>query len=170
MRLITTIIAASTVLFFAGCSKHECEDSSPAQVSQGGTKLPDVFVYVLDGGVAVPNYPLNVHCGPTVTSNGSGRIMFSSGGCTTISEINLGSNCFQRNTYYWLKPPGNSTSRKYLRFKFDNSFDFSTLSSALVRFEPSTYTWAVPNPVAGFDFAIYDSRKTLPACQGLVRQ
>lgn len=131
--------------------------------------LPNVFVYAFDNGQAVPNYVFSIHCGPTAATNNSGRLMFG-GACTTVTQVGAAGYCFDLNKYYWLLPPGNSTSRKFLRFKFTAPFDPSTLSSALVRYEPSTYEWDVPNNVPGFEWAVYDTRKALPACQGQVRQ
>jgi hypothetical protein len=169
MRTITTILAASALLTFGGCSKHECEDSAPAQ-EVGNAKIPNVFVFAQDNGVAVPNFSFSIHCGATTVTNGQGRLMFTSGGCPTVMEIAAGGACFQRNTYYWIKPPGTSNNRKFLRFNFTNAFDFTQLTSALVRYETNTYTWTVPNPTVGFEWMIYDTRKTLPACQGAIRQ
>ena len=170
MRTITTILAASALLTFGGCSKHECEDSAPAQQEVGNAKIPNVFVYAQNAGTAVPNYAFSIHCGGTTPTNAQGRLMFSSGGCPTVNEIAAGGACFQRNTYYWIMPPGTSNNRKFLRFNFTSAFDFTQLTSALVRYETTTYDWSVPNPIVGFEWMIYDTRKTLPACQGAVRQ
>ncbi len=170
MRTITTILAASALLSLGGCSKHECEDSAPAQQEVGNAKVPNVFVYAQNNGVALPNYAFSVHCGPSTIMNASAMLMFTSGGCPTVMEIAAGGGCFERNKYYWLKPPGTSNSRKFLRFSFDNSFDPALLNSPLVRYEASSYTWVVPNAVQGFEWMIFDTRKTLPACQGAIRQ
>jgi hypothetical protein len=164
-------MVVATAVLLAGCGKHECESSTPGVAEgQGSAKIPNVFVHASNGGQAVPNLQLNVHCGPTLTTNASANLMFG-GACTQISQLAAGNYCFERNTYYFLKPTGNSTSRMFLRFKFDNTFDPAALTSALVRYEPNSYTWTVPNQVPGFEYAIYDTRKNLPFCSGgIIRQ
>lgn len=158
------------VLLWSGCTKHECDDSSAAVVEgQGAAKNNNIFVYASDGGQPAVGYQFSIHCGPLATTNASGRLMFG-GACTTTSEVGAAGYCFQNNQYYWLIPPGTSTSRQFLRFKFLNGFDPSALTMALVRYEPSTFTWTVPIGDPNFEWAIYDTRKRLPACQGAVRQ
>jgi hypothetical protein len=171
MKAINTGILAIAALLLTACSKYEFDNgASPVVDGQGSAKSPNVFVYASDGGQAVANYQFAVHCGPVMATNASGRLTFG-GGCTTLSQLGAGNHCFERNTYYFLKPPGNSNGRKFLRFKFSSTFDPSTLTSALVRYEPDAYTWTVPNQVPGFEYAIYDIQKDLPFCHGsIIRQ
>lgn len=166
----TLLLSTATVLLWSGCAKHECDESNAAVVEgQGSAKISNVFVYALDAGQPVPGYQFSIHCGPQATTNANGRLMFG-GACTTTSEVGAAGYCFRSNEYYWLIPPGTSTSRQFLRFKFLSGFDPNALSVALVRYEPSTYTWSVPVGDPNFEWAIYDTRKRLPACQGAVRQ
>ncbi|MEO8067331.1 MAG: hypothetical protein ABI599_06530 [Flavobacteriales bacterium] len=168
MKKLTHALLVSTLLF-AGCSKHECQDTAPGQQDLGATKIPHAFVAVIDGGAQVPGYAFNVHCGSGLSSDGSGQLIFGTTGCASLSQVSVGSYCFQRNTFYYLKPTVGGADRTFLKFKFDNTFDYNSLGLIFIRFEPSTMTWVVPSGVQGFESYIYDQRKALPVCQG-VRQ
>lgn len=168
MKTLTQAFVISSLLF-AGCSKHECQDTAPGQQDLGATKIPHVFVTVIDTGYVVPGYPFTVHCGSNVSADGSGELVFGTTGCASLAQVSAGSYCFQRNVFYFLKPIGGGTDRKFLKFKFDNTFDLNNVNNTLVRFDPSDMTWDVPAAVQGFEYYVYDTRKALPVCQG-VRQ
>lgn len=166
----TVLLSTAMVLLWSGCTKHECTDPSPALIEvEGSAKSANTFVYAVDGGQPVTGYQFSIHCGPLATTNGNGKLMFG-GACTNTNQVGAAGYCFERNQYYWLIPPGTSTSRQFLRFKFLTAFDPTNLTVPLVRYEPSTFTWMVPTGDPNFEWAIYDTRKRLPACQGQVRQ
>ncbi|QQR86487.1 MAG: hypothetical protein IPJ76_18195 [Flavobacteriales bacterium] len=166
----TVLLSTAMVFLWSGCTKHECDGSSAAvDPAEGSAKTTSPFVYAVDGGQPVTGYQFSIHCGPLATTDGSGKLMFG-GSCTNTNQVGAAGSCFERNQYYWLIPPGTSTSRQFLRFKFLSAFDPTTFTTPLVRYEPSTFTWSVPNGDPNFEWAIYDTRKRLPACQGAVRQ
>lgn len=163
--VFTITIASALTLLLVGCTKQESIESLPGTHSVGYPKIPNVFVRVQDGITGFADYPLTLRCGPDLPANGDGRLMFEPSGCNTSGLIQIDKQCIRRNAYYWLMPPVDGCNI-CLKFSFDSTFDYSQLTSALVRFEPATCTWEVPNSIPGFNWAVWDTRlRPLPRCQ-----
>lgn len=153
---------AIVATIFSSCTKEEMNEAPLTERTEAteavNTKALSFFIKV-NNGTGTPAFGdgcslwMNTQNGgvgfknqsPCLLGNGSVGV-----GGTALQECFQQVDCAASNQWNWIRAVAGPANRKWLRFRFDYSFNYTAGSGNLVTYNYTTGIWSVNTAIPGF--------------------